>query len=394
MSDKLRKLKDVVLKQIKQSSLVFIVGHNNPDYDSIGSSLGLSTLAKSLGKKTYIIVDDSPLDMDPGVKKILDESREEHNIITLEEVNSLVNENSLLFVTDVNKQYLIAPKNDLNKFKNVFIIDHHEEDEFTIHNAIKYIDTKASSASEIITQVLNATQTKYKKEVANYLLAGIILDTKRFMKNTTPATLDAAEKLFRKGADYDAVNRLFIANYIEDKMIYSLIFGEKQVENESDTKELIIANTHVRVYKRSLLRETTVSYTLNRERPKTIYRQVDLAKTADKMLKYADVSVVMGYTNEYNVGLSARSKCDINVGNILKNLQTLELPEDKEIILPPSIEKIKSGGGNQCSAGGCITASNIFAVEQVILDLMMDVMPDTIENQSKELVKKRKEISI
>ena len=169
---------------------------------------------------------------------------------------------------------------------------------------------------------------------------------------------------------------------------------KKQVENESDTKELIIANTHVRVYKRSLLRETTVSYTLNRERPKTIYRQVDLAKTADKMLKYADVSVVMGYTNEYNVGLSARSKCDINVGNILKNLQTLELPEDKEIILPPSIEKIKSGGGNQCSAGGCITASNIFAVEQVILDLMMDVMPDTIENQSKELVKKRKEISI
>ncbi len=214
------------------------------------------------------------------------------------------------------------------------------------------------------------------------------------MKNTTPATLDAAEKLFRKGADYDAVNRLFIANYLEDKMIYSLIFGEKQVENESDTKELIIANTHVRVYKRSLLRETTVSYTLNRERPKTIYRQVDLAKTADKMLKYADVSVVMGYTNEYNVGLSARSKCDINVGNILKNLQTLELPEDKEIILPPSIEKIKSGGGNQCSAGGCITASNIFAVEQVILNLMMDVMPDTIENQSKELVKKRKEISI
>ena len=46
MTNKLRRLKETLVNNMEKSSQVFIVGHNNPDYDSIGAALGVATLAK------------------------------------------------------------------------------------------------------------------------------------------------------------------------------------------------------------------------------------------------------------------------------------------------------------------------------------------------------------
>ena len=104
MSDSAKKLKELLEKSICNASKVFIVGHNAPDYDSIGSALALSVIAKNYGKNVYIIVNDNDIGLDPGIKKILDENKKKHNIISLDECHTLIYEQSLLIATDVNKR--------------------------------------------------------------------------------------------------------------------------------------------------------------------------------------------------------------------------------------------------------------------------------------------------
>lgn len=367
MSDIIKDLKIIIDSNIKAASKIFIVGHNEPDCDSIGASLGLSTIAQSYGKQTHIIINDNELELGPDVKTIIDTNKAQHSIISLAGFHKMVDDNSLLIAADVNKKYLVSVKDDLDKFKNIVVIDHHLEDANTIPTDKKLIDPKISSASEIVARLLNSSQIKYSKDISNALLAGIILDTKRFYKNTTSTTLDVAEKLIRHGAEYDVVNRLFLSNFYQDQDIYMLMFDKPNGLTSST-----IGNTHIQLYPRTLLQEYTVSFTLNRNAPTTIYNKVNLAITADKMLKYASVAFVLGYINEEEVSISARSKCDINVGKILGRLE--------------------NGGGNGESAGGRVKTNDILALEKEIMQLVGWGIPDFEEEiPSKELLKHPKE---
>lgn len=402
MSNNIKKLRDTLFKNIIDASQVFIVGHNTPDYDAIGSALGVATLSKELDTRTYIIVNDLAQDLDPGVAKVIEDSKNDFQFISLEEYRALADKNSLLVTVDVNKKYLTSVQDDLDRVGNIIIIDHHGEDVCSISTPYKFIDESASSTSEMVAGVLHAKKIRYTKNMANYLLAGIILDTKRFQKNTSPTTFDITEKLCRNGADYDAVNKLFISNFLEDKQIYTLIFGEKTIIEENNPTEITIANTHIQAYPQ-LFGEPTVAFVVNRVSPHTIYRRDMLAKTADKMLvKYADVAFVLGYTNESDTTICARSKCDIDVGEILKKLDYMngtEFPINEQ---SPTINC--SGGGNKHNAGGCVTTNDIFSVERFLMDsvLQMAIPDKTPEEEKGEsvvigepvvLIKKRQEVN-
>lgn len=396
MSNNIKRLRDALVKNIVDASQVFIVGHNTPDYDAIGSALGVATLSKELDTNTYIIVNDLVQDLDPGVAKVIEDSKNDFQFIDLEEYRTLADKNSLLVVVDVNKKYLTSVEEDLDRVGNIIIIDHHGEDVCSISTPYKFIDESASSTSEMVAGVLHAKKIRYTKNMANYLLAGIILDTKRFQKNTTSPTFDITEKLCRSGADYDAVNKLFISNFLEDKQIYTLIFGEKTVIEENNTAEVTIANTHIQAYPQ-LFGEPTVAFVVNRVAPHTIYRRDMLAKTADKMLvKYADVAFVLGYTNEFDAAICARSKCDIDVGEILKKLDYMngtEFPINEQ---PTTINC--SGGGNKHNAGGSVTTNDIFSVEKFLMDSVLQMaIPDKVLEEEKGepvvLVKKIQEVN-
>ena len=164
INESLKKFKEQLELAIMDSSEVFIVGHNEPDFDSIASSIGIATLVKSLDKKAYIIIDDDPASIEPGVKKIISEIQDEFNIITLEQFKELKKEDSLLIMTDVNKHYMVSVKDYINQFKKIIIIDHHDITNETVQTDTKYITTKVSSASEVIAQLLNFTHIKKQKK--------------------------------------------------------------------------------------------------------------------------------------------------------------------------------------------------------------------------------------
>lgn len=361
-NERIKELSERLEENIDGASKVFIVGHNNPDYDAIGSALGIATIVKFLGKDAYIIINDGLSKLDLGVQNILAANSSYYNIITLEDFRKLVDDDSMLITTDVNKKYIVSVRDDLRSFKKVMIIDHHLDDEFTIDADYKYIDVAASSASEIVTRVLKKMNIDYSLKLANALLAGIILDTKRFQKNTSLSTFQATEELCQRGADYEAVNRLFVSDFKEATEINFLISGNEE-----------LSNTRIVAYPQ-LLGAPTVSFTVNRNKPSTMYNQVTLAKAADQMLNYnVDASFVLGYVSPDDVGISARSRGDFNVGEVLAKLQYLDLPQVELLAFNPS-EIVKSGGGNKQNAGGRVTTTDIFKLEREIQRQVEEVL--------------------
>ena len=344
MIESIKELKAKLESEIKKSSKVFIVGHNSPDFDAIGSAIGLYVLAEYYGKKAFIVVDDDITKIEPGVKKIMDSSKEDFRFITKETFLKKTNANSLLIVTDVNKSHMISLGDCLDQVGHIIVIDHHSEDETTIETKDKYISQEASSASEIVTRVLTLGKVPYDPNVANFLLSGISLDTKRFKQNTTDKTHEVAEKLIRNGADIDFVNNLFLEEF----------------ESYCRISNLIINGTMIKKYSESQLAPIQVSFTLDRNHPSQIYAKEDYAKAADRMMKFTgiDASFALGFVEPGIVHISARSGKRINVGSIMKEM---------------------GGGGNAQSAGGRMETGDIFGIEEELMQKVQVGIPEEID---------------
>lgn len=332
LTAEVRLLKEMIEKEIKKCSNVFVIGHNSPDFDSIGACIGLYYLAKYYNKEAYIIVDDDELKIESGVKRILDENKGKLSIIKKTDYLKLADYNSLLFVTDTSKDNMISIGDSLDKVGSIIIVDHHIEDSHTIKTNKKLISTESSSACEIVSRVLGISKIKYPKSVANYLLAGISLDTHRFKQNTTSITHDVAEKLINKGADIDYVNNLFLEEF----------------ESYCRISNLIINGTIIKEISDSVLFPIQVSFTLNRNQPWAIYLKEDYAKAADRMMKFhgIDAAFALGFVDEGIVHISARGNKKVNVGKIMQAM---------------------NGGGNDQSAGGRVQSNDLGTVEAALM---------------------------
>lgn len=353
----IKSIKDLLEQISNTSNKVFIVGHNEPDFDSIGSAIGLQSLCTALGKEAYIIINDSDITLEPGVKKIKEKSWLENNIINMAAYEIIKDADSSLIVTDTNKLSMTCLKDNIDDFQDIIIVDHHHPTEESVSHVLPYIREKSSSASEIVTQVLTEAKVKCSSDIYTYLLAGIILDTKRFQKNTTSKTHECARILRCKGAEVDYINELFLEDFDTDKRINDLVFN----------------GTEFHLYEPTMFEGHTVSITLNRTKPETIYRKEDIAKAADKMLKYkVDATFALGHVSDTAVSISARSKSGINVGKIMAQL---------------------GGGGNSQNAGARIENKELEEIENLLKDNLVHGIPKSGETASsneetpKQLVK-------
>ena len=364
MGKSIKSLKDMFVDISTTSSKIFIVGHDEPDYDAIASAIGLSELCQNYGIDSYLIVDDNDIELEPGVKQIIDKEKERCNIINIEEFEELKDNMSSLIVTDTNNQSLVSVRDYLEDFKDILIIDHHAESVRTIDTENKHIDEDASSASEIVTNLLSNLKVKYSKDTANYLLSGIRLDTKRFKKNTSANTYDQVRKLLNRGATMDYVEDLFTTEIDVDKAISLLI------HDDHNTRMVEYGDPN---FDRDniLLKGYNVSFTLNRLDPTKGYKKVVLAQTADRMISFrtTDASFVLGYINPNTVYISGRSKGKIDVGKIMDKM---------------------NGGGSIRSAGCRIdNPDDIFEIEK---ELMQQIEWGLPKEEVKKLIKKPRDV--
>lgn len=124
-----------------------------------------------------------------------------------------ITDNTLLIVTDTPDIRRIDGIDDITKFSDIIKIDHHPFIEKFSDNSCEYIDVSASSASQIVLELINNTELLMDKQIAEQIFWGIISDTNRFMfNNSTPKTFYLVGDLISK---YDLdVNKLYQPLYL------------------------------------------------------------------------------------------------------------------------------------------------------------------------------------
>lgn len=198
---------------IEQSSTVFVMGHKNPDMDAIGSAIGVLRAIKNRRKQGYLILKEENASIKNLLRSLeIDQPELLENIITPEEAEDIIDDESLMILVDNHKPSMAESPEILEVSKKIVIIDHHRRGaEFVKDPVLTYLEPYASSASELVTEVLtymsdDINLTKFEAEA---LLAGITVDTKNFSFQTGVRTFEAASILKRAGADTTNVRQLF-----------------------------------------------------------------------------------------------------------------------------------------------------------------------------------------
>lgn len=197
---------------INNKDKVFIMGHKLGDVDAFGAAVGIFRGCSYLNKKAYIVINDITTSVRPLLDKLCElPEYEKDTFVTGEEALELIDGNSVVVVVDVNKPSYTECPELLAKSRNIVVIDHHRQGSETIENPVlSYIEPNASSACEMVAEILNyfGEHIKIKPVEADAMYAGIIIDTNNFNNKTGVRTFEAAALLRRNGSDITKVRKL------------------------------------------------------------------------------------------------------------------------------------------------------------------------------------------
>lgn len=282
---------------ITEADNVILMGHSNGDMDSIGSSLGLYRLAKTLGKEAKIVNETTGIGLDNFLTEAKKTDEYAECFITKSEALDSVKPNTLLIVTDTHKKSYVEVPELLEKVSKIVVVDHHRRSTDYIENAIlTFHEVYASSASELVTEILEYSQldielTQIEVEA---LYAGIMLDTKNFTFKTGVRTFEAAAYLRKCGVDIIKVKKWFQSD-LHTYQVISEIVSKSEIVNDS----------------------IAISIYENDDENANIIA----AKAADELLTIGGItaSFVLGKTGD-KIYISGRSIGGINVQLILEKL--------------------------------------------------------------------------
>lgn len=190
---------------------VMVMGHKMTDVDSFGAAIGIYKAAESLGKKVNIVVNDISVSVRPFYDMFHNNSAyPEHLFVKSHEAEQLADENTMVIVVDTNRPKMTECEKLLKMTKTIAVLDHHRQGDDEIENAVlSYIEPYASSACEMVAEILQyIDDVKVKPMEANCMYAGIMIDTNNFMTRAGVRTFEAAAYLRRCGADITYVRKL------------------------------------------------------------------------------------------------------------------------------------------------------------------------------------------
>ena len=282
---------------IKESDNILIMGHSNGDIDSMGSSLGIYRLAKTLEKEPNIVNNTYGMTLSKFIEELEKDDEYKDVIIGKNEALNKATNKTLLIVTDTNKQNYVEVPELLDKVGQIVVIDHHRRSTDYIENAtLTFQEVYASSTAELVTEILQYTDVKIKLKPIEVegLYGGIMVDTKNFTFKTGVRTFEAAAYLRKCGVDIIKVKKWFqsdlnsyneIANIVKNAEMYDNSIAIAIYDKEDKDANLICA------------------------------------KAADELLTISDItaSFVLGNVGD-KVCISGRSIGDVNVQLILEKL--------------------------------------------------------------------------
>ena len=294
-----RAMMTAISEKIKSVDQVFVVGHKKLDMDALGASIGMQLFANNINERSYAVYDDTSMaqDIERAVEKI--QSDGATKLVTVSDALRMVSDQSLLIMVDHSKTALTLSNDLYEKFSQVIVIDHHRRDEDFPENAmITYIESGASSASELVTELLqfqNSKKNRLNKIQASVLMAGIMLDTKNFSVRVTSRTFDVASYLRSRGSDSVLIQEISATNFDEYREVNELILNGQMV-----FPHIIVATGAADVP----------------------YGTVTISKAADSMLAMSKIEAtfVIALNEQGSISISARSRSKVNVQKIMEQM--------------------------------------------------------------------------
>ena len=284
---------------MSRSDNVIVMGHKYGDFDSIGASVGVARLAMLCGIKANIAIDLTDKNLRPCIEMM--QKTEMYSQVFVDNAGGLdlIGPDTLVILVDHNGIPRAQFSDIAAKAGNIAIIDHHRKnDQPTSAVKLSYIEPSASSTCELVSEMLESTVSSQNllKQEADILLAGILLDTKQFTRNTGTRTFGAAQYLRGAGANPTDVYNLFKAApedlSKEARFHTSIVMYKNQIALaccEGDTDET--------------------------------YRVI-ASKAADKMLTLRGVSAAFTLARiGEQIHISGRSSGKVNVQLILEKLR-------------------------------------------------------------------------
>ena len=192
---------------------VLVMGHRTADVDSFGAAVGIYRIAKTLGRNVNIVMSEVTPSIKPMVDHFLSTTDPEDNvIINGAQAQEIAGINTCLVVVDVNKPSIADCPELLKQCRSIVVLDHHRQGEEHIENAtLSYIESYASSACEMVTEILQYIEDglKLKNAESDCLYGGIVVDSNNFTGKAGVRTFEAAAYLRRSGADVTRVRKMF-----------------------------------------------------------------------------------------------------------------------------------------------------------------------------------------
>ena len=287
-----------LISLMENSSNVLIMGHRGADFDSLGACVGIARLALYHGVEVNIIVNKQDANVARALRAFEDLAEYKNVFVDAMTAQDKIGSETLLIIADVNNPSQFEAPDVAKSVHKTVIIDHHRKTLETEENPkITYIEPSASSASELVSEILEQSLpgASLAKQEADMLFTGILLDTKQFSKNTGTRTFSAALYLRSEGANPNDAQEMFRTNiddlvseakFESNVVIYRKIFAISVYEGECESSGRISA-----------------------------------AKAADKLLTVEGVAASFALCKiDDTVHISARSQGKVNVQLILEKI--------------------------------------------------------------------------
>lgn len=314
-----------LLRLIEQCDKLYVMGHKASDIDSVGACIGVYALAKSLGKEARIVIDRSTTLAGRLVDRYAEENKDKKVFMSVSKALEQDVDKALLVIVDAHSPEILDSKEFYEMFNgSVSIIDHHRKSvNYIEENLLSFHESSASSACEMVTDVIQCINEKCINTLeAEALLAGITLDTKNFTVGTGVGTFETAAFLRSKGAETVEARKIFAGSMDTYKGKLQFVMAAEMVKNCAvSVAEVDCESTRIAA-----------------------------SQAADELLTIQDIDAsFVIFSSDSTVIVSARSYGKINVQLIMEKL---------------------GGGGHSTMAGAQIKNADPYEVKDRIVEII------------------------
>lgn len=308
-----------VIDAIRKHKRFLITAHVNLEGDSLGSQLGMKELIRAMGKEAFIVDSDAVPDhyrFLPGACDVSNKTR------SFSDFDAMI-------VLDCPTLKRIGRVADMiKKGTPVINIDHHVSNE--LFGDVNWVESRASSAGEMVYKLFKATGVRLTKETALCLYIAILTDTGSFnYDNTSSVTHDIAGELLGYGLSPASVSEsVYERRTLADIKLLGLVLSTLKVNKTGELAHLEITRGMIKKSGADVTRsEGLINYA----------RSIDGVKIAVIFKEDA--------TEKGRVNVSFRSKGNFDVNRIAASF----------------------GGGGHVKASGCTVRGTLSAVKKRVL---------------------------